>query len=535
MIHLFNMENLDCPVCLFLLCEPVTISCGHSFCRRCILGSCVWSRCPVCTERLKQCDAKSVKNNVLLHCVVEKCCPEETKTRRQIQESMKACDYSRALRTTEDRMQIVPDDLSLKSWRAEANMGLQRFSEALHDLEDLCTARPNWTEAYFRKGNVLLEMGKHTEALAQFHHCLKQQPDFSPAKQEIRKILDMEGLATPDEVPQTLQMVDDYLRDWSSQTNRFGSSPTESLKLPSNQLEEKFTCKQQTTSQVKHNSRTDSQSVSYLSTAEKREGQMIKNEEMQMISNQETSPLTVSDFECPLCISLTKDIPIFVCTVAFPGIPCPLHVFEPRYRLMIRRCMETGTRKFGMCSYEHGRGFADYGCMLEILDQNVLSDGRSYVETVGKSRFRVLRRGQRDGYHTADIEYLQDNEAHGDELEMLQRLHDSVYQQAREWYQRLNSRIREHLHHQYGEMPEREDNIQALSLITDETYSSILINVKNIRSQASFCPDIIMETDLAAVITALLNAELESDYTSLITIPLLFGDNISKPADQWTN
>lgn len=52
--------------------------------------------------------------------------------------------------------------------------------------------------------------------------------------------------------------------------------------------------------------------------------------------------------------------------------------------------------------------FADFGCMLEILDQNVLPDGRSYVETVGGSRFRVLRRGQRDGYHTADIEYLQD-------------------------------------------------------------------------------------------------------------------------------
>lgn len=53
--------------------------------------------------------------------------------------------------------------------------------------------------------------------------------------------------------------------------------------------------------------------------------------------------------------------------------------------------------------------FADYGCMLEILDQNVLPDGRSYVETVGGSRFRVLRRGQRDGYRTADIEYLQDH------------------------------------------------------------------------------------------------------------------------------
>lgn len=52
--------------------------------------------------------------------------------------------------------------------------------------------------------------------------------------------------------------------------------------------------------------------------------------------------------------------------------------------------------------------FADYGCMLEILDLELLPDGRSYVETLGGSRFRVLKRGQRDGYHTADIEFLED-------------------------------------------------------------------------------------------------------------------------------
>ena len=41
-------------------------------------------------------------------------------------------------------------------------------------------------------------------------------------------------------------------------------------------------------------------------------------------------------------------IPVFVCTVSLPGIPCPLHVFEPRYRLMVRRAMESGAREFGM-------------------------------------------------------------------------------------------------------------------------------------------------------------------------------------------
>lgn len=52
--------------------------------------------------------------------------------------------------------------------------------------------------------------------------------------------------------------------------------------------------------------------------------------------------------------------------------------------------------------------FADYGCMLEIRQLELLADGRSLVDTIGGRRFRVLRRGHRDGYNTADIEYLED-------------------------------------------------------------------------------------------------------------------------------
>ncbi|XP_017553843.1 LON peptidase N-terminal domain and RING finger protein 1 isoform X1 [Pygocentrus nattereri] len=546
------MDLLECPICLFLMCEPVTMCCGHSFCRRC-LGAWLPSRCPACKERLKQRDAKTIKNNVLLFSIIEKCCPEETKMKCHIQEKLKTCEFTEALRIAEDGIETAPDDVSLKVWRAEASMGLRRFSDALRDLEDLCSARPNWTEGFFRKGNVLLEMGRKTEALIQFHRCLKQQPDFAPAKNQVKKILEAEGMAVPEEVPRILQVVAEYLRDPSPITSSVGPSLAEGLQCSLKQLEERagYEEQTQTASKVKQDASTECclslcQAVSFLPTAEDDEELMMRKDERQTRGtcsvDRESflSVLATSDFECPLCIrlfhepvttpcghtfcknciersldhnlrcplckqslqeyfknrkynptvllqeimtrlfpqqlaerkqvhdsemaelsNLTKDIPIFVCTVAYPGIPCPLHVFEPRYRLMMRRCMETGTKKFGMCSYEHGKGFADYGCMLEILDLDVLPDGRSYVDTVGGSRFRVLKRGQRDGYHTADIEYLEDHKADGAELEMLQRLHDSVYQQAREWYHRLNSRIREQISRQYGAMPEKDDNIQA--------------------------------------------------------------------------
>ena len=36
-----------------------------------------------------------------------------------------------------------------------------------------------------------------------------------------------------------------------------------------------------------------------------------------------------------------------------PSVKCPLHIFEPRYRLMLRRCVES-TRLFGMCLHVAG-------------------------------------------------------------------------------------------------------------------------------------------------------------------------------------
>ncbi|XP_077461974.1 LON peptidase N-terminal domain and RING finger protein 1 isoform X2 [Stigmatopora argus] len=159
---------------------------------------------------------------------------------------------------------------------------------------------------------------------------------------------------------------------------------------------------------------------------------------------------------------LTKNVPIFVCTMAYPTVPCPLHVFEPRYRLMIRRCMETGTRQFGMCINDSQKGFADYGCMLIIRSVHFLPDGRSVVDTIGGKRFRVVSRGMRDGYSIADIELLEDARVEDrEELDGLQELHDAVYNQACEWFQNLKLRFHNQILQHFGPMPDREGDIQA--------------------------------------------------------------------------
>lgn len=91
------MDLLECPLCLFLMTEPVSMSCGHTFCRSCV-SSYLPSRCPSCKERFKQREVRSTRNNVLLISVAEKCCPDQSKTKCQIVEKLKADEFTEALR-----------------------------------------------------------------------------------------------------------------------------------------------------------------------------------------------------------------------------------------------------------------------------------------------------------------------------------------------------------------------------------------------------------------------------------------------------
>merc|ERR1711992_34829 len=169
-------------------------------------------------------------------------------------------------------------------------------------------------------------------------------------------------------------------------------------------------------------------------------------------------------------------VPIFVCTLSFPNISCPLHVFEPRYRLMIRRCMEVGTREFGMCMHVNdGKPFSDYGTMLEIRDIQFFDDGRSIVDTMGSKRFKVLNRSILDGYNTAQIEFLEDDPIPEDQIEELKKLHDETLQQAVDWFEGSATSIRSGIIANYGSLPEKEYNYWTTP--NGPTWSWWLLNI----------------------------------------------------------
>mmetsp|Transcript_3642 Transcript_3642/g.5046 ORF Transcript_3642/g.5046 Transcript_3642/m.5046 type:complete len:329 (-) Transcript_3642:1632-2618(-) len=92
--------------------------------------------------------------------------------------------------------------------------------------------------------------------------------------------------------------------------------------------------------------------------------------------------------------------------VLFPRESLSLHVFEPRYRLMIRRAME-GSRRFGIVAYINN-DLVEIGTTAVIQNQSMLPDGRSLLQTVGEKRFKVKSLFNQDGYVVARIEYVED-------------------------------------------------------------------------------------------------------------------------------
>lgn len=90
-----------------------------------------------------------------------------------------------------------------------------------------------------------------------------------------------------------------------------------------------------------------------------------------------------------------RRLPLFVLpTVLFPGALMPLHVFEPKYRQMAARCIETD-RLFGVLYHDSDEGPFELledavGCIAEILEFRPLPDGRSLMATRGTERFRVV-------------------------------------------------------------------------------------------------------------------------------------------------
>lgn len=163
-------------------------------------------------------------------------------------------------------------------------------------------------------------------------------------------------------------------------------------------------------------------------------------------------------------IDQEPSVPVFICTAAFPSVPCPLFVCDPRYRLMVRRALESGDKTFGIVQPHSGKSrYYDFGTILDIRDCVLLGDGCSILSTIGCKRFKILARSEKDGYETAKVEYIRDEPIAVDQVKSLAALQSLVLAKASDWFESLSSEQKHEILQSYGQMPPLELSWELIS------------------------------------------------------------------------
>ena len=119
--------------------------------------------------------------------------------------------------------------------------------------------------------------------------------------------------------------------------------------------------------------------------------------------------------------------------VLFPGAPLPLHIFEPRYRQMVKDCLEEKT-EFGML-LAMPKGVARVGCTAEIVEvAKRYPDGRMDILTTGRAPFRVVELFQENPLLEGQVDYLEDREtqfstcAQRDLVQLYEACHTMIFE-----------------------------------------------------------------------------------------------------------
>ncbi|MGB4325003.1 MAG: LON peptidase substrate-binding domain-containing protein [Candidatus Nanopelagicales bacterium] len=125
-------------------------------------------------------------------------------------------------------------------------------------------------------------------------------------------------------------------------------------------------------------------------------------------------------------------LPLFpLNTVMVPGLVLPLHIFEPRYRMMVRELLEIAdeeSREFGIVATKDGKSIEQSGLdalhlvgtatVLRQADET--PDGRFDIVTTGSRRFRIESLDASQPLLRAEVNWLEDiEESHTPELELL--------------------------------------------------------------------------------------------------------------------
>ncbi|CAF0977745.1 unnamed protein product [Rotaria sp. Silwood1] len=492
-----------CPlVCLFcenLIYEPITLYCGHTYCEQCIKDKELASlsiNCLRCSKDIQgqiqspivHAREKLYSKNHFLKQIIERI--EKLKFKcdnillcYKAQNEYENKNYQQAIDIYSHILDQYDDDHMALYGRAKTYITLKELDKALTDIERVIRFKPHWAKGYYCRSEILFEMKRCTAALLSSLQGLSIDPEDHIGKRIMARHLhavlhdndNTETTITTENELDTLLSTNNNTKEmitsasasclctlfdckclrardfecsicvnllWFPVTTPCGhvfcreclirSVDNTQVQCPmcKSSLEEFFPMLIQS-----HVNKTEiiSQIIeSYFPNEFNERKQLYEQENIQGASVPQSS---INNVE-----STIFEIPIFVCVLALPYCTCPLHVFEPRYRLMMRRTIETESRTFGMCKYDQETDtFANYGTLLYIRGLVYTRDGRSIVDTIGQRRFHVMDRGERDGYCTARIQLIQDHPIENGEFNDLYELNRNTYNRVRVWFDQLDA------------------------------------------------------------------------------------------------
>ena len=129
---------------------------------------------------------------------------------------------------------------------------------------------------------------------------------------------------------------------------------------------------------------------------------------------------------------MPERLPLFpLGLVMLPGLLLPLHVFEERYRDLVRDLLELPEqeRRFGVVAIREGRevgadgvtALHEVGCVAQLRRVTPYDDGRFDIVATGAERFRLTGLAEGAAYATGLVELLPDDLGPADEAALLDR------------------------------------------------------------------------------------------------------------------